>query len=105
MALVRRGGGKFIDVAKRCEDAGAAAVILANTEEELFATTTGDSQARPVDIPVVVVCSQTMRELRHRMQHGTIFVSIKPQVVRRMPCVSAARSPPVAPPWPVSGGL
>ena len=94
---MRRGGGKFVEVAERCARAGALAVIIGNTEPELLATTAGDAwqaQARGVDVAVVVVCSLTMSQLLLQLRHGALFVSILPQVY----CTSGPhpRCPPLA---------
>jgi len=56
VAIVKRGGNTFGEKARRAQQAGALALIIINSDNELFAVA-GDDSASPVTIPVVLVAA------------------------------------------------
>ncbi len=71
VAVVKRGGNTFGEKARRAQQAGALALIIINSGNELFAVA-GDDSASPVTIPVVLVASDAGATLLQEGSHVTL---------------------------------
>ncbi len=71
VAVVKRGGNTFGEKAHRAQQAGALALIIINSDNELFAAKVDDS-ASPVTIPVVLVTSDAGTALLQEGSHVTL---------------------------------
>ena len=69
VAVVKRGGNKFVGKAKRAQLAGALALIIINTENTVYMPS-GDDTA--VTIPVVLVASEAGAALLQDGAHVTL---------------------------------
>ena len=72
VAIVKRGGNTFGEKAHRAQRAGALALIIINSDNELFAVAGDDDSASPVTIPVVLVASDTGATLLQEGSHVTL---------------------------------
>ena len=71
VAVVKRGGNTFGEKARRAQQAGALALVIINSDNELFAAK-GDDSASPVTIPVVLVTSDAGTALLQEGSHVTL---------------------------------
>jgi hypothetical protein len=77
VAIVKRGGNTFGEKARRAQQAGALALIIINSDNELFAVidtfaVAGDDSASPVTIPVVLVAADAGATLLQAESHVTL---------------------------------
>ena len=80
--LVSRGAGPFVGKVKRASAAGAAAVIVFNTEDKLMEMGGGDDEFTS-DIPVIMIKSSDAPRLR---EHGSALLRYNPVTKQRGPC-------------------
>jgi hypothetical protein len=72
VAIVKSGGNTFCEKARRAQGAGALALIIITSDNELFAVA-GDDSATPVTIPVVLVELDTGATLLQEGSHVTLL--------------------------------
>jgi hypothetical protein len=83
VAIVQSGGNTFCEKAHRAQRAGALALIIINSQEELLVVARDNDSASPVTIPVVLVASDTGATLLHEGSHLT-FVGCNTDILKAL---------------------